>query len=1267
MGAEVINIFRKKGIFTALFLIITIFSFNLPIVCASDTKACKVILNTNDTEYCLTEGSWTKSSQKGYGDIETYYSSSNIVSWTWSKAVSQGKYKAYIFNKYVSNNTSSALVIVEHTDGCSEKQINQQENTGWIELGTYCFTNDFKITLKQDVYSDGVLRASAVKLVPIDDSRAEKDGSDVKNEVVSIYPTDTEHIESMGLNTGTGVKTESGNFAYYFNNPGYVIWSPEIQGGKYKISYYACGVGSDSTSAEFKVNTVNGMVKQCLDTTTRGWKELGEYVLYGGKNYALELYNSSDGKSIRLSDVKFERICTDSIYAANVDINDAFGKVEGYELNQYNKSLSIDSYVVNDTSSENKISIFAARYDNGELSRITSEEITVLPYTIKRVCTQFGEEVLSLSQPGGDIKLFLWDSKNMYPLNQNISYNITQLSSDEIYVSKNGAADGDGSFEKPYASIEEALNRAAECSRYRTAGDVTIYLRGGTYYIDDTLEINSDDFNTENKSLTIQAYNGENVIISGGKIIGNWEKYDGKNMYRTYVGEGTDFRQLYKNGEKQVLARKPNLGVYNESTAGTYIRKGIPLTKGYIDDVTDFENQNVLWTWVSSWMNRRYKITSVDKNLSEDCDYIMFDDETDRAYSGNTIKAAASNGYFEGAYEFIDIPGEWVIRDKWLYYMAYPGENPNDYEFIYPVVQDNLIRLCGNVYNPVRNITFRGIEFSNTNWTYPNKSGMHDIQANTIYPTSDLYTEDSQYRKGYKKLRIPAAICAEFTQNISIQDCIFKNIGGTGTAFLMGNDGVNIIGNQFFDIAGSAIEIGDDYYRARDSRMYPKDITVSNNYIHNVADEYRGGCGITAMYVDGIRIEHNYIKDVPYSGISVGWGWDNSPPMQHRDFFVKYNVVENAMQELYDGGFIYSPDPINGTNIMEGNVLIGNEVTMNPGSQQQGFYFDASSSNWNVKNNVVLNIPSNYAVRDSAKITIENFYTNNTAKIIWSDSSSDKQLIEKNFISDDSADWSVDYDKKAFNVIKNAGLENEYKNMMKSEQFEMYYTTPNYHSNDDGTDKEKNVSVIVTNKTNETYNAIITLKLDSAMDIPQQSKEILLHPGDNRIEFVVTIKSGIDFHVMKGSFELEVDGEEKSIPIYFQTEPEKSLIVTVHDEGYKEIQGNWSVSGLPDTRCGSAGEDGYAIAQYIFQEAEEGIYDVLFYGVPNGANGLNPHQFVVYDKEGVKKQNIYQRTIPAGWNYMGTFEWDKNSCIELWQTGGGTLRTSSVALSRVKK
>ncbi len=80
-----------------------------------------------------------------------------------------------------------------------------------------------------------------------------------------------------------------------------------------------------------------------------------------------------------------------------------------------------------------------------------------------------------------------------------------------------------------------------------------------------------------------------------------------------------------------------------------------------------------------------------------------------------------------------------------------------------------------------------------------------------------------------------------------------------------------------------------------------------------------GGVGIAAGFVRGVTIEHNDISDMPYSGISVGWGWTPQPNVM-RDNKILCNRVHDYMKFMADGGGIYTLSNMNPSE-MCGNFI----------------------------------------------------------------------------------------------------------------------------------------------------------------------------------------------------------------------------------------------------------------------------------------------------------------------------------------------------------
>jgi hypothetical protein len=88
---------------------------------------------------------------------------------------------------------------------------------------------------------------------------------------------------------------------------------------------------------------------------------------------------------------------------------------------------------------------------------------------------------------------------------------------------------------------------------------------------------------------------------------------------------------------------------------------------------------------------------------------------------------------------------------------------------------------------------------------------------------------------------------------------------------------------------------------------------VSNCYIHDAPCEYRGGCALFAGYVSEFLAEHNAIAHVPYTGISIGWGWGRDSYMHNNE--CAYNGVYDVAQALADCGHFYTLGSMKGSSI----------------------------------------------------------------------------------------------------------------------------------------------------------------------------------------------------------------------------------------------------------------------------------------------------------------------------------------------------------------
>jgi hypothetical protein len=124
------------------------------------------------------------------------------------------------------------------------------------------------------------------------------------------------------------------------------------------------------------------------------------------------------------------------------------------------------------------------------------------------------------------------------------------------FVSAEGNDANPGTLERPFATLQRAPRAARQAQRREP---VTIYLRGGTHYLTDTLILTAEDSGTPSAPVVFQAYRNEQAVISGGVRLKDlkWEPLRDA-IRKTVVPAGLTTDQLFVNGQRQPMARYPN-------------------------------------------------------------------------------------------------------------------------------------------------------------------------------------------------------------------------------------------------------------------------------------------------------------------------------------------------------------------------------------------------------------------------------------------------------------------------------------------------------------------------------------------------------------------------------------------------------------------------------------------------------------------------------------------------------------------------------------
>lgn len=513
------------------------------------------------------------------------------------------------------------------------------------------------------------------------------------------------------------------------------------------------------------------------------------------------------------------------------------------------------------------------------------------------------------------------------------------LAAGELWVSPRGNDFNDGTRQSPKATLASALRQAREWRRTgdeRVRGGITVYLEGGVYALYEPVFIRPEDSGSEDSPTVIRPVPGEEAVLSGGVRIRGWKK-NGKLWVADvplFNGRPLDFRQLWINGRKAVRARdvedfeKMNricsvderneiLYVPAEAVRPLVDNKGV-LKAGYAEMVLH-----------QMWCVANLRIRSVE--IRGDSAAVRFHRpesriQFERPWPRPMVTADGHNSafYLTNARELLDVPGEWYhdLNTRKLYYYPREGEDmrSDDTEAVVPAVE-TLVEVKGTPDRPVSDIRFEEITFSHTTWMRPSEKGHVPLQAG-MYLT-DGYRIEPKMQRNYLNhpldnqgwLGRPAAAVRVVAANrIDFEGCRFEHLGSTGLDYEEAALGGTVRGCLFRDIAGNGLLVGSFSpaahethlpYEPADRREVCSHQRIGNCYFTGVGNEDWGCLAIAAGYVSDITIEHNEICEVPYSGISLGWGWTQTVNCM-RNNRVHANLVHHYAKHMYDVAGIYT-------------------------------------------------------------------------------------------------------------------------------------------------------------------------------------------------------------------------------------------------------------------------------------------------------------------------------------------------------------------------
>ncbi len=421
-----------------------------------------------------------------------------------------------------------------------------------------------------------------------------------------------------------------------------------------------------------------------------------------------------------------------------------------------------------------------------------------------------------------------------------------------VHLAPNGMETAPGTSAAPRVSLEKAL----------TSGVKQIVLHAGTYYLEAPLVLDS-----QSSGVSIEAAKGETVVLSGGrKLALDWKPTGNGRCTSVVAGDITGIDSLWINGHLQHLARYPN-----------YDAKAQYLNGGAADALSPQRIarwKNPAGAWIHAlhfahWGGVHDRITGVTADGKV---------QTEGGWANNRgTKFHETDRFVEGVFEELDAPGEWFFDAATHILSVIPETDVNLTQAeVVASRTESLIELRGTKEAPVKNITLRGLIFTQT--------------ARTFMKTREpLLRSDWMIFRG-------GVVFMNRTESCTIQDCDFVSVGGNAVFLSGANLKDQITGCHFKDSgAGGVCFVGEQKavrnafahfdIRQKLSRIdltpgpqtddYPMECAVSDCLMENLGMVEKQVAGVDINMSRRITISHCSMHHLPRSAINVGdgcWG-----------------------------------------------------------------------------------------------------------------------------------------------------------------------------------------------------------------------------------------------------------------------------------------------------------------------------------------------------------------------------------------------------------
>ena len=511
----------------------------------------------------------------------------------------------------------------------------------------------------------------------------------------------------------------------------------------------------------------------------------------------------------------------------------------------------------------------------------------------------------------------------------------------ELYVASGGHDENSGSKAKPFATLQRARDQVRKLIAAGLKNNVIVWVRGGTYTLQDTLVFGLEDSGTNEHSIAYQAVPGEEPVISSGVAIESWRKPENMLNDLPVPAEGNVWVADVPESLGRFFTLYDDQGHLRRAQGNAFVPSDPP-SGGDADRTGRLRNLYYPAGAIRNWSN--LDDVEIVIRYSSTMNILGLESVDDAAHMARTSLAGtyplrklnrqqrSPSAWVENVLEVLDQPGAWVLnthtRKLYLWPRAVEPKGIRAPRLRELVRVEGKIDVAGSADTPVRNLVFRGLTFAHADrdiWTGGDTGIQHDWEM---------------IDKPDALLRLRSA------ENCTVENCRFRDSGGTAIRLDLYAQKNRIEGNEIRAMGqGGIMLIG----YGPGSKDVNRQNEIRNNHIHDCGLIYWHSVGVMMWQSGENRVVNNYIHHMPRHAVSLSgvrvpyfqqrcesreicgslrWQeigdrktWDEILPFLHtRNNIVEYNEVERVLQKLGDGA------GINVTGAGEGNHIRRNYV-----------------------------------------------------------------------------------------------------------------------------------------------------------------------------------------------------------------------------------------------------------------------------------------------------------------------------------------------------